>query len=202
MPSPGPATPAANPRLPSSAGGFGRIVLRPLQSVDVAELLRWDLDRDLVDLFGGPPSDPTRLETGYVLAVEAAGRFIGIIGLTGDTWAMRSAELRILLGNRADWGKGLGREAIAAFLAHVFEATTLDFIYLRVFRRNQRAIRCYTSCGFQPAGRLRVRFDSRYADPPLADDLLLMTLVRPAPGGAETTGEAAAASETFPGRYE
>ncbi len=179
MPVPGPAVPTASPSLLSPAGGSGRITLRPLESADMAEVLRWDLDFHLVDLFGGLPSDLARLEAGYVLAVEAARRFIGVIGLTGDTWAMRSAELRILLGNRADWGRGFGREVITAFLAHVFEVTGLDLIYLRVFRRNQRAIRCYASCGFRPAGCLRVRSDPRYANPPLADDLLLMTLLRP-----------------------
>ncbi len=172
-------------RFPTPGIRSERLTLRPLGPGDPAEVHRWSGDEELVRLFGGPPGDLVHQNGGYVLAMDRVGtglnpdRLIGFIGLTGDTWAMRSAELRILIGSRSHWGKGYGREAITHFLAHVFAATDLDFIYLRVFRRNMRAVRCYESCGFRRAGRLEVRADLRYADPPPVDDLLLMTLARP-----------------------
>jgi RimJ/RimL family protein N-acetyltransferase len=165
-----------------------RLSLRSPGPEDLAKAYRWGRDEELVRLYGGPPGDLVHQNGGYVLAMDRVGtgrnsdRLIGFIGLTGDTWAMRSAELRILIGNRSHWGKGYGREAITRFLAHVFAATDLDFIYLRVFHRNMRAVRCYENCGFRRAGRLAVRADSRYTDPPPADDLLLMTLARPVRG--------------------
>jgi RimJ/RimL family protein N-acetyltransferase len=163
-----------------------RLVLRALGPEDAPEIRRWDGDAELVSLYGGPPGELACQIGGYVLAIDkagengATGRLIGLIGLTGDTWAMRSAELRVLLGNRRSWGKGYGSEAVLRFLGHVFAATDLDFIYLRVMGRNARAIRCYESCGFRRAGRLEVRADRRYSDPPPVDNLLLMTLTRPA----------------------
>ena len=184
MPAAGSVILPVGPRSPSLSMVFpvasGRVALRPLRPTDYPQVRRWDLDRELVSLYGGLPSDLARLEPGYVMAIEAGGRLVGLIGLTGDTWPMRSAELRILLGEKLHRGRGLGREAISLFLAHVFETTALDFIYLRVFRHNERAIRCYSSCGFRLAGRLEVRSDPRYADPPPADDLLLMTYRPPA----------------------
>lgn len=156
----------------------GRVILRQLRPEDLEEVFRWDDDRELVELYGGRPSELARQDSGLVLAIEAEGRLIGLVGLTGETWAMRSAELRVLIGPPAYRGRGLGREAVTALLGRVLATTSLDFIYLRVFQHNDRAIRCYEYCGFRRSGRLRVSSDPRYMDPPMADDLILMTWSR------------------------
>lgn len=161
-----------------------RIVLRRLRSSDAAIIRRWNRDLLLTDLYGGRASDLALEANGYVLGIELAGsedtpgRLLGLIGLTGETWGMGSAELRVLLGERADWAQGYGREAIATFIDHILAASNLDFLYLRVFRRNVRAMRCYEACGFRRSGRLRVCSDHRYSTPPPEDDLVLMTFTR------------------------
>ncbi len=156
----------------------GRVRLRPLRPGDLAEVFCWDNDPELVELFGGRPSELALQTSGFSLAIETGGRLAGLVGLTGETWAMRSAELRILIGPPEQRGRGLGREALSAFLTYIDEATSLDFVYLRVFRHNRRAIRCYEGCGFRSSGRLKVGLDARYKDPPMGADLLLMTRSR------------------------
>ena len=164
----------------------GRITLRQLRSEDLAAILRWDSQADLVRLYGGRPSELAFQTSGCAIGIEQAGRLIGLVGLSGETWAMRSAELRVLIADPTDRGQGFGREAVSAFLGHIRATTDLDFIYLRVLRGNEPAIRCYERCGFRRAGRLRVRQDHRYVSPPLADDLVLMV--------AEARGAGEAAS--------
>lgn len=172
------APPIRIPTRPARAAGSGRTVLRRVSPEDLAEVRRWDSDRDLVVLYGAPPSGLAAAAPRFLLAIEADGRFVGLIALSGVSRAMRSAELQVVIGRRSDWGQGLGRNAVETFLSHVLATTALDFIYLRTLLGNERAIQCYENCGFRRAGILRVRHDPRYATPPLGDDILLMTYSR------------------------
>ena len=72
----------------------------------------------------------------------------------------KEAELHICIGERKYWGRGLGTEAVLAVLDMAFVDMGLKSIYLRVYRHNLRAIRCYEKCGFKKEAILRNRFRS------------------------------------------
>lgn len=160
--------------LDASSASAPNVSLRPLGHDDLAEIARWDEDLELVALYGGLPSEFAATGSGVRLAITAGDRLVGVIGLTGETWVMGSAELRILIGPPDQRGRRIGFKAITSLLSFVRAMTDLDFIYLRVLESNQRAVRCYEKCGFRRAGRLRVRSSPRYPRPPFEDDLLLM----------------------------
>ena len=44
---------------------------------------------------------------------------------------------------------------VMLILGHAFTKLNLHSVMLRVISYNDRAIRCYESCGFQPAGKRR-----------------------------------------------
>jgi RimJ/RimL family protein N-acetyltransferase len=137
---------------------------------------RWDADRRLARLYGAAPSDLAREGARHLAAIEAGGRLVGLIGLSGISPVTRSAELRVLIGRAEDRGQGFGRAAVQAYLGRVREAFNLSHVYVRVLAGNRPALRCFESCGFRRIGVLRVRHDRRYADPPLPDDVVLLTL--------------------------
>jgi RimJ/RimL family protein N-acetyltransferase len=72
---------------------------------------------------------------------------IGYIGLGSFTWC--SAELRVYILDPSFIGQGYGTDAVSAFIDFVFTRTALRYLYLRVFKDNLAAVRCYKKCGFQ-----------------------------------------------------
>jgi RimJ/RimL family protein N-acetyltransferase len=91
---------------------------------------------------------------------------IGNMGLFDLDKIARSAELGIMIGNKAYWNKGFGTRAINLLLKHCFDTMNLNRVFLRVFETNPRAVRCYEKVGFVHEGRLRQAIfkDGEYRD--------------------------------------
>lgn len=99
-------------------------------------------------------------------AIEADGKYIGDCGLMhlGDPHG--SAELGIVIGDRAYWGHGYGREATMLLLRYGFHYIGLRRIVLTCHERNLRALRCFLACGFIEDGRPRkaIWVEGEYVD--------------------------------------
>ena len=91
---------------------------------------------------------------------------IGSCGLHRINASNRSAELGILIGEKALWGRGYGREAMGLLCRYGFDVLNLNRIGLSVYEYNARGIRCYERVGFRHEGRRRAaRFwEGRYWD--------------------------------------
>jgi RimJ/RimL family protein N-acetyltransferase len=74
--------------------------------------------------------------------------------------------LGIVIGEKNQWGKGYGQDAIRTLLTFVFGEMNLNRIYLRVYADHALAINAYRKCGFVEEGRLRqdVYSEGRYHD--------------------------------------
>lgn len=91
----------------------------------------------------------------FIIAHPKDERYIGQIDLRlGDTGS-RQAELAIIVPDRADRGKGYGREAISLLLDFGFGTANLHKVTLHVFVRNEAAIALYRSLGFVEEGVMR-----------------------------------------------
>ncbi len=82
-------------------------------------------------------------------------RLLGDINLNVINWGARDAFVGIGIGNRNDWGKGYGTDAMKIILRFAFTEINLRRVTLTVFEYNPRAIRCYEKAGFQHEGCLR-----------------------------------------------
>ncbi len=83
-------------------------------------------------------------------------RLLGDIGLDiTNNWNGRSAMVGIGIGDRQDWGKGYGTEALRLILRFAFTEINLNRVALNVFDYNARAIRSYEKAGFKHEGRAR-----------------------------------------------
>jgi RimJ/RimL family protein N-acetyltransferase len=91
----------------------------------------------------------------FGLRMTAEDKLIGFVSFEGISWRNRDTFVAIALGEREQWGKGYGTEAMQLMLRYSFLELNLNRISLSVFDYNPRAIRSYEKCGFQHEGRMR-----------------------------------------------
>jgi len=82
-------------------------------------------------------------------------KLLGGLGLNVISWAARESFIAIFIGEREDWGKGYGTDAMSIILRYAFTELNLQRVSLGVFEYNPRAIRSYEKVGFQHEGRMR-----------------------------------------------
>jgi RimJ/RimL family protein N-acetyltransferase len=83
-------------------------------------------------------------------------RLLGDIGLyVINNWGSQDAFVGLGIGDRENWGKGYGTDAMKVVLRYAFTELNLRRVTLTVFEYNPRAIRSYEKTGFQHEGRLR-----------------------------------------------
>jgi len=80
---------------------------------------------------------------------------IGNVGLYSINWISRSAEFRIVIGEKRYWSKGYGTEATRLTLIYGFDKLNLNKIWLGVNEQNLGAVRAYEKSGFSHEGVLR-----------------------------------------------
>jgi len=82
-------------------------------------------------------------------------RLIGELGLDGIRWNHGDTYVGIGIGDRQDWNKGYGTDAMRIILRYAFTELNLQRVTLNVFEYNPRAIRSYEKAGFKHEGRVR-----------------------------------------------
>jgi RimJ/RimL family protein N-acetyltransferase len=83
-------------------------------------------------------------------------RLLGDINLDViNNWGSRDSFVGLGIGNRNDWDKGYGTDAMKIILRFAFTEVNLRRVTLTVFEYNPRGIRSYEKAGFQHEGRLR-----------------------------------------------
>ncbi len=90
----------------------------------------------------------------FAIRALADNRLLGDINLDVINWGSRDAFVGLGLGNRKDWGRGYGTDAMKIALRFAFTEINLRRVTLTVFEYNPRAIRSYEKTGFQHEGRL------------------------------------------------
>jgi len=164
-----------------------RVVLRPVEKDDLKKLHDLRSNVELEMLAGGAweprplaayekefEKDLDSHEKGNFL-IEVDGNVIGEIGL--HDWRNRragSASFGVGILDPNYLGKGYGREAINLLLDWSFRIMNYRRIHLQTLASNERAVRCYRSCGFVEEGRLRQ--DEYYNG--AYDDVLVMGILR------------------------
>jgi RimJ/RimL family protein N-acetyltransferase len=156
-----------------------RIYLRPLERADAPTLQPWfnDLEVTRFTTHYLPISLPkeeefidkgSRSETDVILGImlRDGDRLIGATGLHGISARHRSCTLGISIGDKREWGKGYGSEAVRLLVGWAFSTANINRVALEVLTFNERARRCYERLGFQKEGILRQRHfcDGKFHD--------------------------------------
>lgn len=89
----------------------------------------------------------------YAIHDAASDSLIGTTALTDIEGSdYRSALFRIVIGEKAFWGRGFGTEATRLVVEEAFHRLGLDEVRLEVFRHNARAVAAYRRVGFRETG--------------------------------------------------
>ena len=105
---------------------------------------------------------------------ESGWKMIGNCGVFDIDTVTRSGELGIMLGEKDEWNKGYGTEAMMLLVQHCFNTLNFNRVHLRVYAENLRAKRSYEKAGFVEEGRMReaVYKHGKY------DDVIVMSVLR------------------------
>ena len=141
-----------------------KVLLRPMKRDDIARQHEFDQDPELYGLDSTYPrvSPLERAQAFYEsrakddeniapFAIEAEGEYIGYCSLMDLQNRHGNLELGIMIGDRAYWGRGYGRDAVRLLLDYGFRYLGARRIGLTTHAKNERAIRC----GFVEEGRPR-----------------------------------------------
>jgi RimJ/RimL family protein N-acetyltransferase len=93
----------------------------------------------------------------YYFSIRKLGddRLLGSCGLGGDFFPQGEAFVGIGIGERQDWNKGYGTDAMKVILRYAFEELNLRRVSLTVMENNRRGICSYEKAGFMVEGKLR-----------------------------------------------
>jgi ribosomal-protein-alanine N-acetyltransferase len=106
--------------------------------------------RQYFDSLGASQSD-------VVLAIieESSAKHIGNVGLHRIDWVHRSAELGIVLGDKAAWGNKYGKQAWQLITDYGFQTLNLHRIYAQIMEGNIASCKSAEAAGFKKEGYIR-----------------------------------------------
>lgn len=88
---------------------------------------------------------------------------IGTITYFNVDYRLNQAEMGLGIGDKTQWGKGYGADAIRTLVQHLFYATNFSRIYAETALANQPARRAFTKANFSEIGQI---YDPRSAGDP------------------------------------
>ena len=141
--------------------------LRELERKDLAKINKWRNDPELISCLGAPfryinlDVDEAWFE-GYMKSRNSAVRcaivedgqneILGLVSLVSIDHMNQSAEFHIMIGDKANQGKGMGSFAVNEMLKHAFYNLNLQRVELTVLEDNLRAQHLYEKAGFVKEG--------------------------------------------------
>lgn len=158
-----------------------RIFLRPAERSDLPAFVRWFADGETTRyLMARAPFSAAAEERWFEQMTEKQGttdwlfviclleddRPIGTAGLHNVDLENGHAAFGISIGEKAEWDKGYGTDALRAICDFGFGQLRLERIWLEVYAPNTRAQRSYQKAGFVVEGvRRHAHFgDGQYLD--------------------------------------
>jgi RimJ/RimL family protein N-acetyltransferase len=165
------------------------VYLRPADREDLPRFVRWFSDGEMSrNLALRAPFNLAQEEQWFADMVGRQGTTdyhfvicrltddepIGTAGLHGLDLVNGVAEFGISIGEKKEWNKGYGTDALRAICDFGFGELRLHRIELQVYAGNARGRRSYEKAGFTIDGTLRERHyaEGRY------EDVLVMSLLR------------------------
>jgi RimJ/RimL family protein N-acetyltransferase len=79
---------------------------------------------------------------------------IGNIKLGSINWYHRRAEISLLIGNKAYWGKGIATQAIQLISQFAFQTLNLNKLMAGAYKDNVGSIKAFQNCGYKIEGEV------------------------------------------------
>jgi RimJ/RimL family protein N-acetyltransferase len=165
------------------------VYLRAAEREDISTFVRWFNDAEVLRNLAmfAPMSEAAesgwfdrmlaaqgKTDYHFVICLREDDRPIGTIGLHAIDFTNGSADFGIAIGEKSEWNKGHGTDALRAICDFGFGELRLERIGLLVYEGNDRARRSYEKAGFTHEGTMRRAHFSRGAH----QDVHVMSLLR------------------------
>jgi RimJ/RimL family protein N-acetyltransferase len=150
-----------------------QVVLRAVEKEDVDTIKEWLADPELLHGLAARPIplsnvDPEklpeqfRLRDGRILAVVSKDKhLLGLVAFGNLHEQNRTASIMVLIGDRGEWNRGYGSDALRTAVRFAFEDLNLNCVEAQIPLFNSRGLRVFEKVGFAPEGTLRGRFFGR-----------------------------------------
>ena len=161
-----------------------RIRLLPMTSEMMAMYPTWFADSEVTRYMGivGVPSAKkeqewfdrmAESEKDFVWAIMLGDKHIGSTGIHQIDWRNLRAVTGNMIGDKSEWGKGFGSEAVRLRTKYAFTQTTLEKLETEAFMDNIGSRRCLEKSGYRQYGvsRRHIFRDGKWHDMWLADVL-------------------------------
>jgi len=153
---------------------YGRLTFQALDKSQLPIYVEWMRDPEVTHNLGVPmvpysvADEETWLENEFKRPIDE--RTMNIYIQDGDASRLKlignggfhaidrkeqSSEIGLLLGDKTEWNKGYGTEAVQALIWHGFHNLNLHRIWLRVHAPNKGGIRAYEKAGMKQEGTFR-----------------------------------------------
>ena len=141
-----------------------RLILRPWEDADAADLYEYAKDPDVGPIAGWPVhtsvADSLEVIRGvlgkpetYAICLKEDGRAIGSIGLhLNDSTDMTDRDDECELGywlGKPFWGRGIVPEAVREILRHAFDDLGMRCVWAGYYDGNDKSRRVQEKCGFR-----------------------------------------------------
>jgi RimJ/RimL family protein N-acetyltransferase len=151
--------------------------LRPPRPDDAAAMITWFEDMEVTRflLRRHPPGieeekewlekvarDPNEI----LWVVEHEGRAVGVTGINQIDWRNGFGTTGTLIGDKAVWGKGIGREVMQLRARYAFNQLPLRKLKSGYLDGNEASARAQAATGYREVGRYRADmfFDGKWLD--------------------------------------
>jgi len=146
------------------------IELKPLRAEDVISFYSWLNDEEVIKYSMGlfqRLNSKEQIEHWFTSLFEDKNAYnvgiflsdtqqlIGYAGISGISTLNKSGEYFIFIGDKTQWGKGIGTRVTQKIVAYGFEILMLNRIMLTVSQPNAGGVKAYQRAGFKIEGVLR-----------------------------------------------
>jgi RimJ/RimL family protein N-acetyltransferase len=163
----------------------GKVVrLRPPRPDDAAVMITWFEDMEVTRflLLRNPPSIEAEKEwldkmardpNAVIWVIEHKGGLVGTTAIHEINWREGSGTTGTVIGDKAAWGKGLGRELMQLRARYAFTQLPLRKLKSAYLEGNEASARAQAAAGYREVGRYRVDMfvDGRWRDHVLTEVL-------------------------------
>src|SRR4051812_40024772 len=103
-----------------------------------------------------------RMREGRVLAIDSRDKqLVGLVVVGNFHEFNRTASILLLIGDKSEWNRGYGSDAVKTVTAFVFHDLNLNCLEAMIPEFNPRALKMSQKVGFQIEGPRRNRFFGR-----------------------------------------
>ncbi len=146
--------------------------LRPFKKEDALLWQKWDIDPEIQMHMPEPKNEVQAIEEqyryiqectadeeGYYWTIETTNKdnetdkvAIGTVSLFEINFHHKNAQLGIIIGDKAFWGKGVATEVIREIVAHAFKELGISYIGAEVEEENIPMRKVLEKAGFEQDG--------------------------------------------------